>query len=125
MSSLKILSDDSNKIFVKSNKGIKIELKNINQIELIENSNDIDDWTKKKLLEIKNLTFKNNIFDLEQNKIVSSVRIIKTSKLGKKITPLLWEYYRNRGNLDVNMIIKKYSRDNLSINYSTYPLKNN
>ena len=125
MSSLKILSDDSNKIFVKSNKGIKIELKNINQIELIENSNDIDNWTKKKLLEIKNLTFKNNIFDLEQNKIVSSVRIIKTSKLGKKITPLLWEYYRNRGNLDVNMIIKKYSRDNLSINYSTYPLKNN
>lgn len=125
MSCLKILSDDSNKIFVKSNKGIKIELKNINQIKLIENSDNIDDWTKKKLLEIKNLTFKNNIFDIEQNKIVSSVRIIKTSKLGKKITPLLWEYYRNRGNLDVNMIIKKYSRENLSINYSIYPLKNN
>ena len=118
MSCLKILSDDSNKIFVKSDKGIKIELKNINQIKLIENSDNIDDWTKKKLLEIKNLTFKNNIFDIEQNKIVSSVRIIKTSKLGKKITPLLWEYYRNRGNLDVNMIIKKYSRENLSINYS-------
>ena len=49
--------------------------------------------------------------------IVSSIRLVKTSKLSKTLTPMVWEYYRNRGNLDVNQIIIKYSRDNLKINY--------
>ena len=107
--------------YVKSNKGVKIELKNLDQIKLIEESEELDEWTKKKLSEIKNITFKNNTLDIEKKLFVSSIRLVKTSKLGRKLTPMIWEYYKNRGNLDVNQIIKKYSRDNLIINYSICP----
>ena len=31
---------------------------------------------------------------------------------------MVWEYYKNRGNLDINQIIKQYKRENLIINYS-------
>lgn len=106
------------RIYVKSNKGTKIELKNLDKLKMIEESCELNEWTKKKLSEIKNPIFKNNVVDIEKNKLVSSVRLVKTSKLGRKVTPLVWEYYKNRANLDVNEIIKKYSRDNLIINYS-------
>jgi hypothetical protein len=109
------------RLYVKSNKGTKIELKNLDQIKLTEESNILDEWTKKKLSEIKNITFKNNVFDIEKNMLVSSIRLVKTSKLGRKVTPMIWEYYKNRGNLDVNQVIKKYSRENLIINYSICP----
>ena len=113
------------RIYVKSNKGKKIELKNLDQIKLIEESGELDEWTKKTLSKIKNKTFKNNVLDIEEKKLVSSIRLVKTSKLGRKVTPMVWEYYKNRGNLDVNQIIKKYSRDNLIINYSICPQKSN
>ena len=109
------------RVYVKSNKGTKIELKNLDQLKLIEESGELDEWTRKKLSDIKNITFKNNVFDIDEKKLVSSIRLIKTSKLGRKVTPMVWEYYKNRGNLDVNQIIKKYSRDNLIINYSICP----
>jgi hypothetical protein len=111
------------KIFVKSNKksGKNIELKNLEIIEQIEKSGELDEWTKTKLSEIKNDIFKNNIFDYEKKKLVRSVRLVKISKLGKKLTPLVWEYYKNRANLDINQLIKKYGRDNLIINYSIPP----
>ena len=120
-SNLNLKKPKEERVYVKSNKGTKIELKNLDQIKLIEESGELDEWTKKKLSEIKNITFKNNIFDIEEKKLVSSIRLIKTSKLGRKVTPMIWEYYKNRGNLDVNQIIKKYSRDNLIINYSICP----
>jgi len=107
------------RIYVKSNKGKKIELKNLDQIKLIEESGSLDQYTQVQMSKIKNLTFKNNIFDLEAKLLVSSVRLVKSSKFGKRITPLIWEYYKNRGNLDINYIIKQYGRDNLIINYST------
>lgn len=109
------------RVYVKSNKGKKIELKNLDQLKLIEESGELDEWTRKKLSEIKNVTFKNNVFDIDEKKLVSSIRLVKTSKLGRTVTPMIWEYYKNRGNLDVNEIIKKYSRDNLIINYSICP----
>lgn len=111
-------------IIVKSNKCKKIELKNLFQIEQIEKSEQLDEWTKNKLSLIKNITFKNNVFDIEKKLIVSSIRLIKTSKLGKRVTPMVWEYYKNRGNLDVNEIINKYSRECLIINYSINPMMN-
>jgi hypothetical protein len=58
---------------------------------------------------------------MKKKLLVSSIRLIKTSKLGRKVTPMIWEYYKNRGNLDVNQVIKKYSRENLIINYSICP----
>ncbi len=114
------------RIFVKSNKksGKKIELKNLDLIEQIMKSKEIDEWTLNKLLEIKNQIFKNNVFDYEEKKLVSSVRLIKISKLGKKLTPMVWEYYKNRGNTDINQIIKQYGRTNLIINYSIPPNQN-
>lgn len=106
------------RIFVKSNKSKKIELKHLDLIKNIEESGELDEWTQKEMIKIKNTTFKNNIFDIESKKIVSSIRLIKTSKIGRKITPMIWEYYKNRGNLDVNQVIKEYGRENLKINYS-------
>ena len=106
------------RIFVKSNKSKKIELKHLDLIKNIEESRELDDWTHKEMIKIKNITFKNNVFDIESKKIVSSIRLIKTSKIGRKITPMIWEYYKNRGNLDVNQVIKEYGRENLKINYS-------
>jgi hypothetical protein len=88
---------------------------------LIEESGELDPWTQTQLSKIKNTTFKNNIVDIESKQIVSSIRLVKTSKLGKKLTPMVWEYYKNRGNLDINQIIKQYGRSNLIINYCIGP----
>jgi hypothetical protein len=115
--SKKIRKLKEERVYVKSNKGTKIELKNLDQLKLIEKSGELDEWTTKKLSEIKNLIFKNNVFDIEKKMIVSSIRLLKISKLNRTLTPMVWEYYKNRGNLDVNQIIIKYSRDNLKINY--------
>jgi hypothetical protein len=111
------------RIFVKSNKksGKKIELKNLDLIKQIEESGELDEWTQNKLGQIKNTTFKNNVFDYGEKKLVSSVRLVKTSKLGRKLTPMVWEYYKNRANLDINQVIKQYGRENLIINYSIPP----
>lgn len=114
------------RIFVKSNKksGKKIELKNLDLIKQIEESGELDEWTQNKLSQIKNQTFKNNVFDCGEKKLVSSVRLVKISKLGRKLTPMVWEYYKNRANLDINQVIKQYGRDKLIINYSIPPNQN-
>lgn len=112
---------NKNKVYVKSNKGTKLELKNLEIIKQIEESEEIDLWIKQKISEIKNITFKNNVIDIEKKKIVSSIKLIKTNEYGKNKTPLIWEYYKNRGNMDVNYIIKKYTRENIIINYSNNP----
>jgi hypothetical protein len=107
------------KLIVKSNKkNKKIELKNLEKIKEIEENIILEPYTKNELSKIKNIIFKNNIYDIEKHQIVSSIRLLKQSKLGNTIQPMVWEYYRHRGNLDVNEIIKKYGRDNLVINYS-------
>ena len=106
------------RIYVKSNKGKKIELKNLDVIKELES---FDEWTGKQIKKINNITFKNNIIDVENKLIVSSIRLVKTSKMGRKVTPMIWEYYKNRGNLDVNQVIKQYGRNNLIINYSINP----
>jgi hypothetical protein len=111
------------RIYVKSNKksGKKIELKNLDLIKQIEESGELDEWTLNKLSQIKNITFKNNVFDYGEKKIVSSVRLVKISKLGRNLIPMVWEYYKNRANLDINQVIKQYGRENLIINYSIPP----
>jgi hypothetical protein len=121
----KINKSKEERIFVKSNKksGKKIELKNLDIIKQIEESGELDEWTQNKLSQIKNITFKNNVFDYGEKKLVSSVRLVKTSKLGRKLTPMVWEYYKNRANLDINQVIKQYGRNSLIINYSIPPNK--
>lgn len=80
--------------------------------------NNLDNYTKNRLLLIKNEKFKINIFDIEKKLIVNSIYFKKKSKLNRDMSTMVWQFYRHRGKLNVNEIIKKYGRDNLIINYS-------
>jgi hypothetical protein len=79
-------------------------------------------FTNEKLSKIRNVTFKNNVFDLSFNMIVKSV-YLKSMNNYKKI--LIWSYFRDRGNKNVNDIIHKYKRSNLIVNYSILPKNKN
>ena len=75
-------------------------------------------FTNQKLFLIKNLTFKNNVFDMSASMIVKTIYLksINNCKL-----QLLWSYYRDRSCKNVNEIIEKYERSNIIINYSILP----
>jgi hypothetical protein len=80
--------------------------------ELIKNE-ELDNFTKNKLLLIKNDNFKDNIFDIRTKKIVSSIYL---KNIKNKI--LLWTYYRDRGKKNVDEILNLYNNEDLIINYS-------
>jgi hypothetical protein len=98
--------------------------------ETIEESNDflsrimsdeqIDTKTKNFLSEIKNPVFMENIFDLEKKLVVNSVYLNKITKLGRSMNTMVWQYFRHRGKLNVNRLIKQYGRENLTINYKIF-----
>jgi hypothetical protein len=69
---------------------------------------------------LKNEIFKNNIFDNENKRIVNSIYLQKKTKLGKNMTTMIWQFYRHRGKLNVNDVIKKYGREKLVINYKVF-----
>ena len=77
-----------------------------------------------KIEDIKNHTFKKNIIDTEENKIVSSIylnsnkRIDNSELYTKNCKHLIWQYYKDRNKINVNDVIKQYGRDILIINYS-------
>jgi hypothetical protein len=77
-----------------------------------------------KIENIKNYTFKKNIIDTEENKIVSSIylnnnkRIDNSEFYNKNCKHLIWQYYKDRNKINVNDVIKQYGRDILIINYS-------
>ena len=70
-----------------------------------------------KIENIKNETFKEYSIDDETNKLISSIYLISFDNLKQK-SRLIWSYYRDRGRINVNNIIKKYERNTLIINYS-------
>jgi len=74
--------------------------------------------------EFNNLTFKKNVTDVEKKMIVKSIYLKKKTKMNREMQTLVWQYYRHRGSLNVNDVIKKYGRDSLIINYSIIPKKN-
>lgn len=80
--------------------------------ELIKNE-ELDNFTKNKLLLINNDNFKENIFDIRSKKIVSSIYL---KNIKNKI--LLWTYYRDRGKKNVDEILNLYNIEDLIINYS-------
>jgi len=80
--------------------------------ELIKNE-ELDNFTKNKLLLIKNDNFKDNIFDIRTKKIVSSIYL---KNIKNKI--LLWTYYRDRGKKNIDEIFNLYNNEDLIINYS-------
>jgi hypothetical protein len=73
--------------------------------------------------EIKNPTFEKNVTDVEKKMIVKSIYLKKKTKMNRDMQTLVWQYYRHRGSLNVNDVIKKYGRDSLVINYSITPDK--
>jgi hypothetical protein len=83
------------------------------EIEKLIKNEELDNFTKNKLLLIKNNNFKENIFDIRNKKIVSSIYL---KNIKNKI--LLWTYYRDRGKKNVDDIIDLYNNEDLIINYS-------
>lgn len=73
--------------------------------------------------DINNPTFKKNVTDVEKKMIVKSIYLKKKTKMNRDMQTLVWQYYRHRGSLNVNDVIKKYGRDSLIINYSITPDK--
>lgn len=69
---------------------------------------------------IKNPVFKKNVVDTGTSQVVSSIYLKKITKLERKMSTMVWEYYRHRSKLDVNDIIKKYKIENLIINYKIF-----
>ncbi len=113
----------------------------IDKIEEFENPNEIQTQTEENPIEkqveikdrkahelgtikyidsIKNPVFKTNIVDTETNQVVNSIYLVKKTKLGRTLNTMVWQIFRHRGKLNVNQVIKKYSRENLIINYKIF-----
>jgi hypothetical protein len=60
------------------------------------------------MTELKNEKFIANITDPKTNKRVKKIYQIKKSKLDRIIEPMVWEYYKNRANMSVDEVYKKY-----------------
>lgn len=76
--------------------------------------------TEEFIQSIKNPVFKINIVDTDTNQVVSSIYLIKKTKLGRTLNTMVWQFFRHRSKLDVNKIIKQYGRENLIINYKIF-----
>ncbi len=76
--------------------------------------------TEKFIQSIKNPVFKTNIVDVETNQVVNSIYLVKKTKLGRTMNTMVWQFFRHRGKLNVNQVIKQYKRENLIINYKIF-----
>ena len=70
---------------------------------------------------LKNQVFIDNIIDPNTGKQVKKIYQIKLSKINRIVEPMVWEYYRNRGNTSINDIYKKYKGYKLKIIYFNDP----
>lgn len=91
-----------------------------NLIESIMEDNEIDEKTKNFLVGMKNRVFMENVFDLDKKLVVNSIYLNKITKLGRSMSTMVWQYFRHRGKLNVNKLIKQYGRENLTINYKIF-----
>ena len=77
------------------------------------------------LKNLKNPTFIKNITDPRTGKYVKKIYHMKMSKLDRLVEPLVWEYYKNRANMSVEDIYKKFKGlglNKLKIIYSGDPV---
>lgn len=72
--------------------------------------------------ELKNETFINNITDPITGKQVKKIYQIKLSKLDRILEPMVWEYYRNRANMSVAEVYKKYNGYKLKMIFFNDPV---
>jgi hypothetical protein len=91
-----------------------------NFIESIMEDDVIDEKTKSFLVGMKNQVFMENVFDLDKKLVVNSIYLNKITKLGRSMSTMVWQYFRHRGKLNVNKLIKQYGRENLTINYKIF-----
>ena len=71
---------------------------------------------------LKNPIFISNITDPITNKHVKKIYHIKVSKINRIIEPMIWEYYKNRGNMSVQEIYKKFKGSKIKIIYFNDPI---
>ena len=71
---------------------------------------------------LKNETFIANITDPRTGRQVKKIYQIKVSKLGRLVEPLVWEYYKNRANMSVGEIYKKFNGYQLKFIYFGDPV---
>jgi hypothetical protein len=72
--------------------------------------------------ELKNETFIKNITDPKTGKQVKKIYQIKISKINRIVEPMVWEYYKNRGNMSVDEIYKKFKGYQLKFIYFGDPV---
>ncbi len=89
-------------------------------LESILQDDTIDIKTKEFMNTLKNPVFMENVFDTEKKLVVNSVYLNKITKLGRGMSTMVWQYFRHRGKLNVNKLIKQYGRENLTINYKIF-----
>ena len=80
----------------------------------------IDNKTKNFLTSMNNVEFMTNVFDVDKKLVVNSIYLNKITKLGRSMSTMVWQYFRHRGKLNVNKVIKQYGRENLTINYKIF-----
>ncbi len=106
---------------IEINENIQSTNLEINDIlQMIIQDEEIDTKTRNFLSTIKNKLFLQNIYDNEKKLIVNSVYLNKITKTGRGMSTMVWQYFRHRGKLNVNDVIQKYGRDNLTINYKIF-----
>jgi len=71
--------------------------------------------------EIKNPIFRQNVVCNKTGKVIKKVWAFKITKLERTKRDLVWEYYRHRGKLNVNDLLKKYKPEDVQIIYSEKP----
>jgi hypothetical protein len=72
--------------------------------------------------DLKNETFIKNITDPRTGKQVKKIYQIKLSKLERIVEPMVWEYYKNRANMSVSDIYKKFNGYQLKFIFFNDPI---
>jgi hypothetical protein len=63
---------------------------------------------------ISNQTFINNITDPKTGKRVKKIYHMEMSKINRLVVPLVWEYYKNRANMSIEQVYKKFKGKGLN-----------
>ena len=72
--------------------------------------------------ELKNPIFIKNITDPKTGKHVKKIFQIKLSKLNRIVEPMVWEYFKNRANMSIEDVYKKYNGYQLKIIFFNDPI---
>lgn len=84
---------------------------------------NINENAKKKFQDLKNTTFKHNVIDPTNGRIVKSIYGMKITKLNREKWDLIWQFYRDRHRTSVDDLLKKNTNKRMQIIYSGDPKK--